>query len=97
MCLAACRQGSARRKGQGGEGPARVEEGEDRASLVAPWVEEGGRAVPLAARALLPPTIKKIVFLVFYVFLWFFGVFTEHNFCSRRPFFTVFRCLYIYF
>ena len=72
MCLAACRQGSARRKGQGGEGPARGEEGEDRASLVAPWVEEGGRAVPLAARALLPPTIKKIVI---FGILWFFMVF----------------------
>ena len=73
MCLAACRQGSARRKGQGGEGPARGEEGEDRASLVAPWVEEGGRAVPLAARALLPPTIKKIVI---FGILWFFMVFS---------------------
>ena len=36
VCLAACRQGSARRKGQGGEGPARVEEGEELGSLVAP-------------------------------------------------------------
>ena len=36
MCLAACRQGSARRKCQGGEGPARVEEGEELVSLVAP-------------------------------------------------------------
>ena len=44
-----------------------------------------------------PPTIKKIVIFGFYGFLWFFGVFIQHNFCSRRPFFMVFRCLYIYF
>ena len=30
-------------------------------------------------------------------FLLVFGVFIQHNFCSRRPFFMVFRCLYIYF
>ena len=31
-----------------------------------------------------PRTIKKIVI---FGFLWFFGVFIQNNFCSRRPFF----------
>ena len=44
---------------------------------------QGHRERPRGRDSRGPPTIKKIVI---FGFLWFFGVFIQNNFCSRRPF-----------